>query len=96
MAGTLIFFKNFFQYACTEKRNARIFASAKANQPIRRFSKNAEIAQLVERNLAKVEVASSNLVFRSKKSLPHQEGFFFNAEGPSSISNLDLGHSIFT
>jgi hypothetical protein len=26
----------------------------------------AEIAQLVERNLAKVEVASSNLVFRSK------------------------------
>ena len=27
---------------------------------------NAEVAQLVERNLAKVEVASSNLVFRSE------------------------------
>ncbi|MDF3079333.1 MAG: hypothetical protein K0S09_3222 [Sphingobacteriaceae bacterium] len=26
---------------------------------------NAKVAQLVERNLAKVEVASSNLVFRS-------------------------------
>ena len=28
---------------------------------------NAEIAQLVEHNLAKVRVASSSLVFRSKK-----------------------------
>ena len=28
---------------------------------------NAEIAQLVEHNLAKVGVASSSLVFRSKK-----------------------------
>ena len=28
-------------------------------------SDSAEVAQLVERNLAKVEVASSNLVFRS-------------------------------
>ena len=31
-------------------------------------SPNAEIAQLVEHNLAKVRVASSSLVFRSKKS----------------------------
>ena len=29
------------------------------------FQKNAEIAQLVEHNLAKVGVASSSLVFRS-------------------------------
>ena len=29
---------------------------------------NAEIAQLVEHNLAKVGVASSSLVFRSKRS----------------------------
>ncbi len=29
---------------------------------------NAKVAQLVERNLAKVEVASSNLVFRSSKA----------------------------
>jgi hypothetical protein len=28
--------------------------------------KQAKVAQLVERNLAKVEVASSNLVFRSE------------------------------
>jgi hypothetical protein len=34
----------------------------------------AEVAQLVERNLAKVEVAGSNLVFRSK--LPTCSGFF--------------------
>ena len=31
--------------------------------------KQAEIAQLVEHNLAKVGVASSSLVFRSKRSL---------------------------
>ncbi len=30
------------------------------------FGKYAEIAQLVEHNLAKVRVASSSLVFRSK------------------------------
>ena len=33
---------------------------------VERFSHNAEIAQLVEHNLAKVGVASSSLVFRSK------------------------------
>ena len=38
----------------------RTFASA--------LEKQAEIAQLVEHNLAKVRVASSSLVFRSKKS----------------------------
>ena len=31
------------------------------------FGKYAEIAQLVEHNLAKVRVASSSLVFRSKR-----------------------------
>ena len=31
-----------------------------------RFTQNAEIAQLVEHNLAKVRVASSSLVFRSR------------------------------
>ena len=35
----------------------------------------ADVAQLVERNLAKVEVAGSNLVIRS---LPSSEGFFFD------------------
>jgi hypothetical protein len=38
---------------------------------------NAEIAQLVERDLAKVEVASSNLVFRSTKSLVFSDRAFF-------------------
>ena len=33
------------------------------------LKENAEIAQLVEHNLAKVRVASSSLVFRSKKVL---------------------------
>ena len=41
----------------------------------------AKVAQLVERDLAKVEVASSNLVFRSKeplpKSLSSRRGTFF-------------------
>ncbi len=36
---------------------------------------NAEIAQLVEHNLAKVGVASSSLVFRSR-SLSAMRGFF--------------------
>ena len=37
-----------------------------------KFHRNAEIAQLVEHNLAKVGVASSSLVFRSKS--PKQKG----------------------
>ena len=41
------------------------FALAIGNYPIV-VLKNAEIAQLVEHNLAKVGVASSSLVFRSK------------------------------
>ena len=39
--------------------------SAKGNLLKRRFPQIAEIAQLVEHNLAKVGVASSSLVFRS-------------------------------
>ena len=35
-----------------------------------RIPNNAKIAQLVERHLAKVEVAGSNPVFRSKLALP--------------------------
>ncbi len=36
-------------------------------------SKNAILAQLVERNLAKVEVTSSSLVYRSKHQSPIQK-----------------------
>ena len=38
---------------------------------------NASVAHLVERHLAKVEVASSSLVTRSSKTLvPSEQGFF--------------------
>ena len=49
-----------------ELKKRRIFANA--NQ--------AEIAQLVEHNLAKVGVASSSLVFRSPKRKSDYFGFF--------------------
>ncbi len=45
-------------YLCNPKREIK-------------FLNNAEIAQLVEHNLAKVGVASSSLVFRSKLIKPH-------------------------
>ena len=51
-----------------------------SNEP-KRGLQNAEIAQLVERNLAKVEVASSSLVFRSgfeeSKRVSYPPLFFF-------------------
>lgn len=37
---------------------------------------NAKVAQLVERDLAKVEVAGSNPVFRSKQAGRPSVGFF--------------------
>ena len=40
------------------------------------FRKSAEVAHLVERDLAKVEVAGSSPVFRSQKLL-HTVGVFF-------------------
>ena len=49
-------------YICT--RNQEIW--------LQRSKINAEIAQLVEHNLAKVGVASSSLVFRSKS--PNKKG----------------------
>ena len=45
--------------------------------PVERFSNNAEIAQLVEHNLAKVGVASSSLVFRSKSMKDSYLAVFF-------------------
>ena len=40
---------------------------------------NADLAHLVERHLAKVEVASSSLVIRSKKVLTMSKDFIFFA-----------------
>jgi hypothetical protein len=45
------------------------FAASRSDKP------QARVAQLVERDLAKVEVASSNLVSRSKRTLPMQRPF---------------------
>jgi hypothetical protein len=42
-----------------------------------RFLKYAEVAQLVEHDLAKVGVAGSSLVFRSEDSIPTSRGGFF-------------------
>lgn len=47
---------------------------------------NAEVAHLVERDLAKVEVAGSSPVFRSKK-IPQKRDFFSTA-GNEGIENL--------
>ena len=53
---------------------------------------NAEVAQLVERNLAKVEVASSSLVFRSALMAPFEKtGLFFctkNCPGTGKLKTV--------
>ena len=59
----------------------RIFAISLHSQlgrnPDCKVQKNAEIAQLVEHNLAKVGVASSSLVFRSKQESSPKGCFSF-------------------
>ena len=42
---------------------------------------NAKVAHLVEHDLAKVGVASSSLVFRSKQKIPSRDGIFFGSLG---------------
>ena len=49
---------------------------------------NAEIAQLVEHNLAKVRVASSSLVFRSKRTTIMVVLFYFNATSVAEDTKL--------
>ena len=52
---------------CASRAQWKLTYIAETQPKLARFSKkNAEIAQLVEHNLAKVGVASSSLVFRSK------------------------------
>ncbi len=46
------------------------------------FDGQAEVAQLVERNLAKVKVAGSRPVFRSKDEAPFSELFFSKHHSP--------------
>ena len=50
-------------FVASESR--RIYSYAERSRKSRSFEETAEIAQLVEHNLAKVGVASSSLVFRS-------------------------------
>ena len=45
---------------------------------------NAELAHLVERHLAKVEVASSSLVFRSTRKAPLSSGAFLRSRRKKS------------
>ena len=52
------------------------------------FTRFAEIAQLVEHNLAKVRVASSSLVFRSCKENQHQLILFFCFYPTLSLNNV--------
>ena len=58
--------------------------------PERNVRRNAEIAQLVERNLAKVEVAGPSPVFRSKPQ--HIAEVFLYALPPTSRERLLLKH----
>ena len=60
----------FFQEKFGKSEYLRNFAIPNDNKG------NAEIAQLVEHNLAKVGVASSSLVFRSPKRRPLRPSFF--------------------
>ena len=54
-----------------------------------KHNQNARVAQLVEHDLAKVGVASSNLVSRSKK--PLKKGFVVSGK----IEYFSIRHSIF-
>ena len=63
LSGFLQFFEKFLQKSLEViKKNTYL-----CNPKRKEWVTNAEVAQLVEHNLAKVGVASSSLVFRSKK-----------------------------
>ena len=53
-----------------------------------KIQRNAEIAQLVEHNLAKVGVASSSLVFRSKVKIAYAIFFFASVVRARSFGRL--------
>ena len=59
------------------------------------FGKYAEIAQLVEHNLAKVGVASSSLVFRSKKEVSRNADLLFETKS-TDLTTLSFGSRTFT
>jgi hypothetical protein len=75
---SLFFRKKISPKACTKEKRVLIFATPYGRTPDATGHLQAGIAQLVERNLAKVEVAGSSLVSRSK--MPSEmEAFFFSS-----------------
>src|SRR5690606_26237269 len=63
------------------RRKARTWSGSHGFRPPRRGWHQAGIAQLVERNLAKVEVASSSLVSRSSLIRAPVGALFFSRAG---------------
>jgi hypothetical protein len=86
VASAVNFFMFSWCFTCKGLFDTPIFAplskGSMAEQPA-----DADVAQLVERNLAKVEVAGSNLVIRSKKGHFSSEEWPFVILAPSD----DLG-----
>ena len=74
------FFLQIFSKKFGSKKNLRTFAIP--------FGKYAEVAQLVEHNLAKVGVASSSLVFcsKNKKKVSRDADFTFERTSVLAIS----------
>ena len=64
--------------AKSEKKALKFLRIQKARYICTRINITAKIAQLVEHNLAKVGVASSNLVFRSSSLSDESERLFFS------------------
>ena len=60
------FERKFADFSCKPSGETNLFDLSRGAAENAEFRRNAEIAQLVEHNLAKVGVASSSLVFRSK------------------------------
>ena len=52
---------------------------------------DADVAQLVERNLAKVEVAGSNLVIRSNLAVLEKSGTAFFMCAKDCVGIIDVG-----
>ena len=74
-------FRDFWRFCRNILENRKIHLSLQSHSSgwelfQRNFKYFAEIAQLVEHNLAKVGVASSSLVFRSMERLPSGSLFF--------------------
>ena len=72
----MFFFSNFEPEQIFFKKNSIIlFADIQKWYIFASPKQNAEVAQLVEHNLAKVRVASSSLVFRSSSSKVQSKRF---------------------